>query len=99
VRPFAAAFARMHKEDAVRRLEAAGVPAVIAIRSEEAYEDEWLNANGFWEEYELAGHGRVLGVRSYAEFLRTRGGFTLPAPVLGAHTEERLRELRDASAV
>lgn len=95
----AAALIRMEREEAASKFVAAGVPATIAIRSEEAYEDEWLNANRFLEEYDLPGHGRVLGVRSYAEFSRTPGGFTLPAPVLGAHTAEVLREIREASTV
>ena len=87
------ALGAMAREQAVEALAAAGVPATIAIRSEDTYDDPWLNANGFWEEYDLAGHGRVLGVRGYAEFSRTPGGFTLPAPQLGEHTAEILATL------
>ena len=81
------------REAAVELLLKHGVPASPAIRVEETYEDPWLVANGFWEEYELPGHGPVLGLRGYAEFSRTPGGFTLPAPQLGSHREEVLRSL------
>ncbi len=69
------------------------VPAVAAVSRVETTTDPWLHANGFWEEYELAGFGTVAGVRSYAEFSRTPGGFRYPAPQLGEHTEEVLAGL------
>ncbi len=89
----AAAFAERTRDEV---LASAGVPAVAAIRSEEAPADPWLNANGFWETYDLPGFGTVSGVRSYAEFSRTPGGFTLPAPQLGQHTREVLDTLLGA---
>ena len=89
----AESLATLGREAAVELLLKHGVPAAPAIRVEETHEDPWLVANGFWEEYELPGHGPVLGLRGYAEFSRTPGGFTLPAPQLGAHTEEVLRSL------
>jgi crotonobetainyl-CoA:carnitine CoA-transferase CaiB-like acyl-CoA transferase len=91
-------FASMMRDQAVERLRAAGVPAVPAIRPEEAHDDVWLAANRFWEEYELPGHGVVAGVRGYAEFARTPGGFTRPAPQLGEHTEEVLGPLTAGAA-
>jgi crotonobetainyl-CoA:carnitine CoA-transferase CaiB-like acyl-CoA transferase len=87
------AFASTQRDDIVARLRAAGVPAVPAIRPEEAHDDSWLTANRFWEEYELPGHGLVSGVRGYAEFSRTPGGFTRPAPQLGEHNDEILGAL------
>ena len=72
-----------------------GVPAAPAIRPDATRDDAWLNANGFWEDYDLPGTGPVSGVRSYAEFSRTPGGFRYPAPLLGAHTAEVLAELRE----
>jgi crotonobetainyl-CoA:carnitine CoA-transferase CaiB-like acyl-CoA transferase len=90
-----------NRDAMIELLLSKGVPVVAAIRSEEAFEDEWLKANGFWEEYELPGHGTVSGVRSYAEFSRTPGGFTRPAPLLGEHTGEVLgshRKIERANA-
>jgi crotonobetainyl-CoA:carnitine CoA-transferase CaiB-like acyl-CoA transferase len=81
-------------EEVAGRLAKNGVPVAPAIRIEESYEDEWLNANGFWEEYELPGHGQVLGVAGYAQFSRTPSRFTRPAPALNAHHDEIMAELR-----
>ncbi len=80
-------------EDAIAKLEAAGVPAVIAIRPEDSHDDPWLNANGFWETYQMAPHGEVQSVRGYAEFARTPGGFRYPAPGHGEHSAEILKEI------
>jgi crotonobetainyl-CoA:carnitine CoA-transferase CaiB-like acyl-CoA transferase len=80
--------------DLVAELLAHGVPAAPAIRPEATRDDEWLNANGFWEDYDLPGTGEVSGVRAYAEFSRTPGGFRYPAPPLGAHTAQILAELQ-----
>jgi crotonobetainyl-CoA:carnitine CoA-transferase CaiB-like acyl-CoA transferase len=90
----AAKLAGMERETVLDALNRNGIPAVAAITRDEATEDSWLHANGFWEEYELAGFGTVAGVRSYAEFSRTPGGFRYPAPQLGEHTEEVLAGLQ-----
>jgi crotonobetainyl-CoA:carnitine CoA-transferase CaiB-like acyl-CoA transferase len=80
--------AGMERETALQALHRHGIPAASAITRDEATEDPWLHANGFWEEYDLSPFGTVAGVRSYAEFSRTPGGFRYPAPRLGEHTEE-----------
>jgi crotonobetainyl-CoA:carnitine CoA-transferase CaiB-like acyl-CoA transferase len=85
---------QLPRDEALAALHLHGVPAASAITRDEATDDPWLHANGFWEEYELAGFGTVAGVRSYAEFSRTPGGFRYPAPQLGEHTEEVLGELQ-----
>jgi crotonobetainyl-CoA:carnitine CoA-transferase CaiB-like acyl-CoA transferase len=89
--------AERSRAEALACLEGAEVPAVAAIRSEEAPTDPWLNENDFWESYDLPGFGTVSGVRSYAEFSRTPGGFTRPAPQLGQHTREVLGPLTGAA--
>ncbi|MCC7365185.1 MAG: CoA transferase, partial [Dehalococcoidia bacterium] len=85
--------AGMEREAVLGALHRHGIPAVAAVTRDETTTDPWLHANGFWEEYELAGFGTVAGVRSYAEFSRTPGGFRYPAPRLGEHTEEVLAGL------
>ena len=80
-------------DETVKRMLSLGIPAAPAIRTDATPEDAWLNANRFWEDYELPGMGPVSGVRSYAEFSRTPGGFRYPAPALGAHTQEVLASL------
>ena len=87
------AFGGLPRDSTVAALLAHGVPAVAAITAEEAHDDPWLLANRFWEEYELPGHGLVAGVRSYADFSRTPGGFQRAAPLLGEHTREIVESL------
>ena len=89
----AAKLAGMGREAVLGALHRCGVPAVAAVTRDETTEDPWLHANGFWEEYDLAPFGTVAGVRSYAEFSRTPGGFRYPAPQLGEHTGEVLAGL------
>ncbi|MCL4242886.1 MAG: CoA transferase, partial [Dehalococcoidia bacterium] len=81
------------REALLEALQRRGIPAVAVVTRDETTTDPWLHANGFWEEYELAPFGTVAGVRSYAEFSRTPGGFRYPAPQLGEHTEEVLAGL------
>lgn len=89
----AAKLAGIEREAVLGALHRHGIPAAAAVTRDETTTDPWLHANGFWEEYELAPFGTVAGVRSYAEFSRTPGGFRYPAPQLGEHTEEVLGEL------
>jgi formyl-CoA transferase len=89
----AAKLGGMERDAVLGTLHRRGIPAIAAVTRDETTTDPWLHANGFWEEYELAPFGTVAGVRSYAEFSRTPGGFRYPAPQLGEHTEEVLGEL------
>lgn len=89
----AAKLAGREREALLEALQRRGIPAVAVVTRDETTTDPWLHANGFWEEYELAPFGTVAGVRSYAEFSRTPGGFRYPAPQLGEHTEEVLAGL------
>ncbi|PWB44160.1 MAG: glutamate-5-semialdehyde dehydrogenase [Dehalococcoidia bacterium] len=93
VAAIAGKLAGMEREALLGALHRHGIPAASAVTRDETTTDPWLHANGFWEEYELAGFGTVAGVRSYAEFSRTPGGFRYPAPRLGEHTDEVLAGL------
>lgn len=89
----AAALASLPRAAALDVLLAAGVPAAPALRSAEALEDSWLAENHWLEPWEHPRLGPMTGVRGFADFLRTPGGYHLPAPDLGEHTRELLEEL------
>lgn len=73
-------------------LEAAGVPCAPCVRGYEAYEDAWLAENGVYEAWRHGRLGEAVGVRSYADFDRTPGGFRHPVPDAGEHTRQVLAE-------
>ncbi len=71
-------------------LEAAGVPCIPCVRGYEAYEDSWLAENGVFVAWRHPRLGEAVGVRNYADFDRTPGGFRHPVPDAGEHTREVL---------
>ena len=71
-------------------LEAAGVPCIPCVRGYEAYEDSWLAENGVFVPWRHPRLGEAVGVRGYADFDRTPGGFRHPVPDAGEHTREVL---------
>ena len=71
-------------------LEAAGVPCIPCVRGYEAYEDPWLAENGVFVAWRHPRLGEAVGVRNYADFDRTPGGFRHPVPDAGEHTREVL---------
>ena len=73
-------------------LEAAGVPCIPCVRGYEAYEDSWLAENGVFVAWRHPRLGEAVGVRSYADFDRTPGGFRHPVPDAGEHTREVLAD-------
>ncbi|HEY5476205.1 MAG TPA: CoA transferase [Tepidiformaceae bacterium] len=89
----AAALAGMQRADVIDRLLTAGVPAAPVTRIDETFNDPWLRANDFYEQYEHPQFGTVTGVRGFADFDRTVGGFARRAPGLGEHNREVLSEL------
>ncbi len=88
----AAALASFEREDALDRLLARGVPAAPATRLDEIWSDPWLAANRFVEQYGHPQQGTITGVRTFADWSRTPGGFARRAPLLGEHSVEILRE-------
>ncbi len=89
----AAALATFPREDVLDRLLARGVPAAPATRLDEIWSDPWLAANRYVEKYEHPQQGTITGVRTYADWSRTQGGFVRRAPLIGEHSVELLREL------
>jgi crotonobetainyl-CoA:carnitine CoA-transferase CaiB-like acyl-CoA transferase len=88
----AAAVAGLSSEDVLDRLATRGVPAAPVVTHAGVFSDPFLRENGFLDTYEHPEHGTVLGVRRYAGWSRTPGGFTRRAPRLGEHSVEVLRE-------
>ncbi|WP_400162034.1 CaiB/BaiF CoA transferase family protein [Brevibacillus sp. TJ4] len=75
------------------RLDAAGVPSSPINRYDEALNDPQIRSREMVVEYEhpLAGKVQSLGIP--AKMSRTPGQINRPAPLLGQHTEEVLKEL------
>jgi crotonobetainyl-CoA:carnitine CoA-transferase CaiB-like acyl-CoA transferase len=88
----AGAVAGLTRETIVDRLAAQGVPAAPVVTHAEVFTDPFLRENRFLDAYEHPEYGMVHGVRGYASFSRTPGGFTRRAPLLGEHSVEVLRE-------
>lgn len=88
----AATLAGRTRSGVLDALEAAGVPCAPCVRGYEAYEDSWLAENGVYEAWRHGRLGEAVGVRSYADFDRTPGGFRHPVPDAGEHTRQVLAE-------
>jgi crotonobetainyl-CoA:carnitine CoA-transferase CaiB-like acyl-CoA transferase len=77
-------------DDALTRLEQAGVPAVPVLTIDDTYTDAFLAENGFYESWDDPEFGAAHGVASPARFSRTPTGYGRPAPMAGQHTTEVL---------
>ncbi|GHE84085.1 CoA transferase [Amycolatopsis deserti] len=78
------------------RLQAAGVAAAVVATGRDLVEgDEHLAARGFYQRLAHPLAGEVLHEGIVARLAATPGALTSPAPLLGQHTEEVLRELLD----
>ena len=86
------ALAARSRGEVLDALLAAGVAAAPAIRGPDALDDPWLRENRFLEAWTHPRLGGVIGVRGYAEFSRTVGGFAHPTPDLGEHSAQLLAE-------
>jgi crotonobetainyl-CoA:carnitine CoA-transferase CaiB-like acyl-CoA transferase len=88
----AAAFAGLQRDDAVRRLTDAGVPAAPARRLLELPEDADFTAFEVLTTLERGDLGPTLAPSRYAAFSRTRQDRLLLAPGVGEHSTEVLSE-------
>lgn len=81
------------KADAARALQAHGVPAAAVLSAADLHDDPQLAATDFYVEVEHpeAGRHRYQGLPFH--FSRTPARYGGPAPCLGEHTEEILREI------
>lgn len=105
----ASALAGRSREEVLALLGDAGVPCAPCVRGYEAYEDGWLAENRVYEAWRHPRLGEAVGVRSFADFSRTPGGFRYPVPDAGEHSREilagfglsaeRIEALLDSGAV
>jgi crotonobetainyl-CoA:carnitine CoA-transferase CaiB-like acyl-CoA transferase len=91
-RRLAAEFAGRSRAPVLDALLAAGVAAAPVLRSAEALESDWLWENGFLQHWRHPRLGPAIGVRGFADFARSPGGFRHPTPDLGEHSTTLLGE-------
>jgi crotonobetainyl-CoA:carnitine CoA-transferase CaiB-like acyl-CoA transferase len=87
----AEALKALPRNEAIDRLLTRGVPAAPALRIDELFGDPWIRANHHLDQYEYPLFGTITGVRTFADWSRTQGGFERPAPMIGQHSREVLR--------
>ena len=86
-------FARETSDHWLTALDAAGVPAGPIYALDEVYADPQVRARDMVVETEHPVAGRVRNIGIPIKLSETPGAFRRPAPTLGQHTDEILREL------
>lgn len=86
-------FARETSDHWLTALDAAGVPAGPIYALDEVYADPQVRARDMVVETEHPVAGRVRNIGIPIKLSETPGAFRRPAPTLGQHTDEVLREL------
>jgi crotonobetainyl-CoA:carnitine CoA-transferase CaiB-like acyl-CoA transferase len=79
-------------EGVLTRLGDAGVPATPVLTLDETFADPFLQENGFYESYVDPAFGPASGNAGFARFAGTTVAFRRPAPMLGEHSAEVLRD-------
>ena len=80
-------------EAAARQLQALGIAAGAVHRGDALIDDPQLRARGFWEPVEHPEAGRIPHLSRPFKHSRSPGSTRLPAPLLGQHTHEVLRDV------
>ena len=88
----AGVLAGMPRLEVLDRLLTRGVPAASAVSTEELFEDPWLHASGYFEDFEHPQLGTVRGPRLLGWFPEMPNGYPRRSPLVGEHTVEVLRE-------
>ncbi len=81
----------------MEQLQALGVPAGMVHRGDTLLEDPQLEARGFWEPVDHPAAGLIPHLSRPFKLSRTPGWTPRPAPMLGEHTEEVLRDVAGLS--
>ena len=82
-----------NSQDWLDRLDAADVPCAPVLSRGEVMNDPQVINNRLIEEFDQPQLGRVRQVRPAAQFESTPAAIAGPAPMIGEHTEDILREL------
>jgi crotonobetainyl-CoA:carnitine CoA-transferase CaiB-like acyl-CoA transferase len=90
---FAVAIEQLATAEICARLEAEDVPHACVLRREDVLKNEQVVANGIVTTFDDPRAGRMRLARSPAVFDRKPEPIRRPAPKLGEHTDEILREL------
>lgn len=88
----AGALAGMPRAEALDRLLTRGVPAAPALSAEELFEDPWLHASGYFEDFDHPELGPIRGPRLLGWFPEMPNGYPRRSPLVGEHSAEVLRE-------
>lgn len=80
-------------------LDAVNVPAIAVASADDLIDDPHLNAVGFWQTMEHPTEGTIRTPDIATRFSKTPGSIRAPAPQLGEHSVEVLREAGLSDAV
>lgn len=83
---------KLSRDEALDRLLSRNVPAAPALTLAERFADGFAAENNCFDDYVHPELGIVTGPHAFADFLQAGGHFQRPAPVLGQHSVEVLRE-------
>lgn len=79
--------------DVMQQLQAARVPAGVAVKGSQMMADPHFEARGFWETVVHPETGTLSFLSRPFQFSRTPGTTRMHAPMLGQHTEQVLRDV------
>jgi crotonobetainyl-CoA:carnitine CoA-transferase CaiB-like acyl-CoA transferase len=88
----AAAFRQLGRDDAVRALSEAGVPALPVMRGDEVQRTEFFWDNGYFDLHAHPYYGELIASRGFAEFNGAPARFDRLHPELGEHGVEVLTD-------
>ena len=86
-------FAGLSREEAVRRLNAGGMPCAPCPTIVDLFDDEHLKANDLWWDTEHTINGPLRQTGRIVKWRRHGMRLERPAPILGQHSREVLLEL------
>ena len=89
----AAEIVKWDREEILSRLDAEGVPSAPLLTRLDLLEDEQIAINDTIAIYEWDGHGKIRQARPAATFEKNRHTVHGPAPLLGEHSTDVLREM------
>jgi crotonobetainyl-CoA:carnitine CoA-transferase CaiB-like acyl-CoA transferase len=88
----AGVLAKLPRAEVLDRLLTRGVPAANAVSTEELFEDPWLHASGYFEDFDHPQLGEIRGPRLLGWFPGMPNGYPRRSPLVGEHSVEVLRE-------